>query len=401
MAAGHCSRGPRGDNGGTRAEARTGGAAEDSREASVAVAAGGRRRGTGRMERPAGARPPPGPAGLHAAATVASHQEQAEESRCGADVSWMAIRCGPAGFRSSAWPGRPRGDDDAVHDVQVPPDRARSMPATAAASTGSAGSLVDRPAPVAVGAAAAGRDCGRPRTCVRTRRRLDGRDRSPWAVSVDGLTLELRPTESGQVGLFPEHIAVWPWLRRRWPGRADRPSSTSSPTPAATTLALARAGARVTHVDASRPAVAWARRNADLSGLADRPIRWIVDDALGFARREARRGRRYDGFVLDPPSFGHGPDGPALGARASAPELLDACAAVAADDAFVLLTAHTTGLDAGDLANALADAFDPGPGGEIARRADRAVGGAAPPAARRGSPHDPRMRARRHGPGPT
>ncbi|HEX5825051.1 MAG TPA: hypothetical protein VFY18_11390, partial [Candidatus Limnocylindrales bacterium] len=125
----------------------------------------------------------------------------------------------------------------------------------------------------------------------------------------------------------------------------------------ATTLALAASGARVTHVDASRPAVTWARRNADLSGLADRPVRWIVDDALAFVRREARRGRRYGGIVLDPPTFGHGPAGTRWELDDALPDLLAACAAVADPDAFVLLTAHTAALAAGDLAAALEVTF--------------------------------------------
>ena len=122
------------------------------------------------------------------------------------------------------------------------------------------------------------------------------------------------------------------------------------------TLAAARAGASVTHVDASKASVDWARRNASLSGLADRPIRWLVDDAGGFVAREARRGRRYDGIVLDPPSFGH------AGRRQwrlldELPALLAACASVAAEEAFVLLTAHTAGVDGDALAETLEQAF--------------------------------------------
>jgi len=122
---------------------------------------------------------------------------------------------------------------------------------------------------------------------------------------LDGVTLELRPTAAGQVGFFPEHPLAWPWLREQV---ADRPASEVLHLFAhtgATTLALAAVGAKVTHVDASRPAVVWARRNAELSRLADRPVRWIVDDALTYVRREERRGRRYAGIVLDPPTFGH------------------------------------------------------------------------------------------------
>ncbi|HEX2756322.1 MAG TPA: class I SAM-dependent methyltransferase, partial [Candidatus Limnocylindrales bacterium] len=188
---------------------------------------------------------------------------------------------------------------------------------------------------------------------------------TPWNVTIDGLTLELRPTEAGQIGLFPEQVAFWPWLRTALAGRTGPSVLHLFAHTGATTLALATAGAAVTHVDASRPAVAWARRNAELSDLADRPIRWIVDDALDFTRREARRGRRYDGFVLDPPSFGHGPRGTRWELADTLPDLLDACAAIATDDAFVLLTAHTTGFQADDLGDALVDAFEPGPGGDV------------------------------------
>jgi 23S rRNA (cytosine1962-C5)-methyltransferase len=192
-----------------------------------------------------------------------------------------------------------------------------------------------------------------------------GADLSPWTVTVEGLTVELRPTDAGQLGFFPEQRGFWPWLRTALAGRAEPAVLHLFAHTGATTLALAQAGARVSHVDASRPAVAWARRNADLSDLGDLPIRWIVDDALAFTEREARRGRRYDGIVLDPPSFGHGPRGTRWELADALPALLDACAAVATDDAFVLLTAHTTGLEADDLGDALVDAFEPSPGTEI------------------------------------
>lgn len=187
-----------------------------------------------------------------------------------------------------------------------------------------------------------------------------GQDRSPWSLELDGLTLELRPSAAGQVGLYPEHGAAWSWLRE---AIADRPEAEVLhlfAATGATTLALARSGARVTHVDAARSAVAWARRNAELSGLANRPIRWIVDDATAFTRREARRGRRFDLLVLDPPSWGHGATGERWDLRRSLPELLDAAAAVATPDAAILLTTHTTGLDAVDLEAAVADAFGSG-----------------------------------------
>jgi 23S rRNA (cytosine1962-C5)-methyltransferase len=184
----------------------------------------------------------------------------------------------------------------------------------------------------------------------------------PWAVEVEGLLLELRPTESGGLGLYPEHAANLDWLtaevRARDPSEGhDRPAVLNlfAHTGLAT-LAAARAGAAVAHVDAARSAVTWARRNAELSSLTDHPIRWLVDDAAAFVAREARRGRRYDGIVLDPPSFGHG-GGRRWQLADELPALLEACRAVAMDDAFVLLTAHTTGVDGHDLRQAVRFSF--------------------------------------------
>jgi 23S rRNA (cytosine1962-C5)-methyltransferase len=179
----------------------------------------------------------------------------------------------------------------------------------------------------------------------------------PWTIEMDGLTLELRPTAAGQVGIFPEHRRFWPFLRDALTGAEGSAVLSLFAATGATTLALARAGASVTHVDASRPTVAWARRNAQLSGLAGAPIRWIVDDALAFTRREARRGRRFDAVILDPPSYGHGPGGRRWALADALPDLLDAVTDVLRDEAVVLLTAHTTGLEADDLGDALDDAF--------------------------------------------
>ena len=127
----------------------------------------------------------------------------------------------------------------------------------------------------------------------------------PWTVTLDGLTFELRPTTSGQVGLFPEQTPNWQWLREHITPAAEVLNLFGYT--GGSTLVSAAMGTRVVHVDAARPAVAWARRNAELSDFGDRPIRWIVDDAEAFVRREARRDRRYDAIVLDPPSYGRGP----------------------------------------------------------------------------------------------
>lgn len=175
-------------------------------------------------------------------------------------------------------------------------------------------------------------------------------------MGVDRLTLELRPTETGQVGLFPEHLAMLPWLQARV-GEAQPGSPAVLHLFAYTglaTMAMAAAGAAVTHLDSARPTVAWARRNAELSVLDDRPIRWIVDDALAFAGRERRRGRRYAGLVLDPPSYGHGPDGRAWRLVDHLEGLLETCAGLIEAQAFILLTAHTPGFDGDVLATTLA-----------------------------------------------
>jgi 23S rRNA (cytosine1962-C5)-methyltransferase len=172
------------------------------------------------------------------------------------------------------------------------------------------------------------------------------------------LTLELRPTETGQVGLFPEHLAMLAWLQT---AVARTGANTSSP-PAVlhlfaytglATLAMATAGAAVTHVDSARPTIAWARRNAGLAGVGDRPIRWIVDDALVFAGRERRRDRHYAGIVLDPPSYGHGPAGQAWRLNDHLEPLLETCATLVEPDGFMLLTAHTPGFEEDVLATML------------------------------------------------
>jgi 23S rRNA (cytosine1962-C5)-methyltransferase len=217
--------------------------------------------------------------------------------------------------------------------------------------------VVDRPAPLAYAPSRATRDAWAAADLRFEREGGWSGPLEPWTIALEGMTLELRPTGAGQVGLYPEHLRFQASLVEGLAGLAEPAVLHLFASTGATTLALARAGAHVAHVDGARSSVAWARRNAELSGLADAPVRWIVDDALEFTRREARRGRRYAAIVLDPPSYGHGPDGRRWQLRDSLPELLDAVAAVADDEAVVLLTAHTEGLTTDDLAEALDDAF--------------------------------------------
>ena len=185
----------------------------------------------------------------------------------------------------------------------------------------------------------------------------------PWTIPFEGLTFELRPTDAGQVGLFPEQATNWRWMRERLVERGDdRQAATVLHLFAYTggaTLMAAAAGASVIHVDAARSAIGWAKRNAELSGVAGRPIRWIVDDAEAFVRREARRGHRYAGIVLDPPSYGHGKGGRTWRLDDRLDELLASCREVATDDAFVVLTAHTEGIDGAALGERLGRAFGP------------------------------------------
>ena len=180
----------------------------------------------------------------------------------------------------------------------------------------------------------------------------------PWPIDVGGLTVELRPTEAGQIGLFPEHMAMLPWISEQVRARIDAPDATHEPPSVLhvfaytglASLALAAAGGAVTHVDSSRPTVAWARANAQRSALADRPMRWIVDDAVGFISREIRRNRRYAGVVLDPPSYGHGPRGQAWHLERDLETLLAGAARLLKPNGFVLLTAHSPGYDGDRLA---------------------------------------------------
>ncbi len=185
--------------------------------------------------------------------------------------------------------------------------------------------------------------------------------RSGWDVDLEGLGLELRPTETGQVGVFPEHAVTLPWLRDRIDAAPERPDVLNLfAFTGLATLALARAGSAVVHVDAARPAVEWARRHAARNGLEDRPIRWLVDDARAFVAREVRRGRRYHGVVLDPPTYGHGPSGKAWRLSRDLQPLLDDVRRLLVPGAFILLTAHAADLDPGRLGGYLGEAAEVG-----------------------------------------
>ena len=197
------------------------------------------------------------------------------------------------------------------------------------------------------------------------------RAESGWSIEMAEIAMGLRPTDAGQVGVFPEHESNLSWLERQLRPRLARGGDVRVLNLFAYTglasLALARQGAQVTHVDAARPTVAWARENAERNQLHDRPIRWIVDDARSYAAREVRRHRRYDGIVADPPTYGHGSRGSTAWRLADdLPALLATMAQLLTPEGFVLLTAHTEGFGAERLTDLLTRTFGRG----VARRID-------------------------------
>jgi 23S rRNA (cytosine1962-C5)-methyltransferase len=169
-------------------------------------------------------------------------------------------------------------------------------------------------------------------------RQMDDR----WVMSYKGLKFWTQLSASRHLGVFPEQAGQWDWLGEQIE-TAKRPLQVLNlfGYTGVASLAAAAAGARVTHVDASRKVLTWAKENQELSRLEDRPIRWILDDALKFIQREGRRGERYDGLILDPPKFGRGPKGEVWEFYKLLPELLQACREVLSPNPrFVLLTAY-------------------------------------------------------------
>jgi len=180
-----------------------------------------------------------------------------------------------------------------------------------------------------------------------------------WRVAHGDATFQLKPTDFGHVGLFPEQAENWDWIAEKL-RRARRPLKILNlfAYTGGSTLAAAAAGAEVTHVDAAKNVVHWARRNAELSNLADRPIRWIVEDAVKFTRRELRRENFYDAVILDPPSYGHGPKGETWKLSQHLMPLLAACAdVVRRRPGFFLLTCHTPGFGPAELEAMLSEAL--------------------------------------------
>ena len=177
-----------------------------------------------------------------------------------------------------------------------------------------------------------------------------------WTLTYYGLPLNIRLTDFGHLGFFPEHGPHWQWLRERI-AAAKRPVKVLNAFAytGSSTLAAAAAGAQVVHLDAAEGIVAWARENARLAGLAEAPIRWIVEDVTRFLGREVRRGNRYDAIILDPPSFGRGPKGEVWKLTRDLNPLLELCRQVLSESPFeVVLSTHTPGITPLVLENMLA-----------------------------------------------
>ena len=182
-----------------------------------------------------------------------------------------------------------------------------------------------------------------------------------WTMQYKGLKFWTQTTASRHLGVFPEQAGQWDWIGEqvRAAGRPLKVLNLFGYTGLAS-LAAAQAGAQVTHVDASRKVVLWGKENQTLSGLEQAPIRWIVDDALKFVQREARRESGYDGIILDPPKFGRGPKGEVWEFYRLLPDLLQACGQILSrQPAFLVLTAYAVKASAVTLHYALREQMRP------------------------------------------
>ena len=193
-----------------------------------------------------------------------------------------------------------------------------------------------------------------------------------WVISTAGIRFKLSGTDFGHLGIFPEQRAQWEWVRRmvgeRGMGNGEPGTGNDERGRVAvlnlfaysggSTIAAAQGGAEVCHLDAAKDMVQWARENAALNGLSAHPIRWIVDDAHKFLRREVRRERRYDAVILDPPTFGRGANGETYKIERDIKETFGLVKDVLSDDPlFVLFSSHTPGLSCRAAENILACEF--------------------------------------------
>jgi 23S rRNA (cytosine1962-C5)-methyltransferase len=196
--------------------------------------------------------------------------------------------------------------------------------------------------------------------------RFRGKPKESWPMAWGDVRYHARFTAFRHLAFFPEQAANWAWLDQRVRALPGQPRILNLfGYTGVASLVCAAAGAHVTHVDASKKAIAWARENAALSGMEDRPIRWICEDARRYVQREVRRGSRYDGIILDPPKYGRGPDGEVWRLFEDLPELSALCAELLGEDAsFLLLNAYAERISGAALSS-LCSAKLAGRGGTI------------------------------------
>lgn len=188
-----------------------------------------------------------------------------------------------------------------------------------------------------------------------------------WTISYKSLTFNLQPFSFKHTGVFPEQAANWDWFSNkiRNAGRPIKVLNLFAYTGGAT-LSAAAAGASVTHVDASKGMVTWAKENAKSSGLSEAPIRYIVDDCVKFVEREIRRGNTYDAIIMDPPSYGRGPKGEIWKIEEAIYPFVQLCTKVLSDNPlFFLINSYTTGLQPAVLAYMMGTELVPRYGGVV------------------------------------
>lgn len=169
-----------------------------------------------------------------------------------------------------------------------------------------------------------------------------------WEIEFGELKFWIRPTSFKHTGLFPEQKTNWDWMRETIQ-KAKRPVTVLNlfGYTGGASIAAAQAGASVTHIDGSKVAIKWGKENAELSGLGSKPIRWILEDAREFVRREIKRGNKYDGILLDPPAFGHGPNKELWKIEDHLPELLKMCSEILSENpVFFLVNGYASGYSA-------------------------------------------------------
>jgi 23S rRNA (cytosine1962-C5)-methyltransferase len=196
--------------------------------------------------------------------------------------------------------------------------------------------------------------------------KLKGQPPEAWPLAWGGVRFNGRFTSFRHLAFFPEQAANWAWLDAAVRRAGDQPKVLNLfGYTGVASLVMAAAGAAVTHVDASKRAVGWARENAELSGLAERPVRWITEDAKKYVAREVRRGSQYDGIILDPPKYGRGPAGEVWRLFEDLPELAGLCTQLLSENArFMVLNAYAERISGAALSGLLAEKLA-GRGGRI------------------------------------